>query len=121
MGSQSAVRSKSTGDLQRLYFRTCQREEHNWRTIPEADRTENFDQIHNIGKRTTKYLKFQKKEAPLVDRTACRYNQEFTAKPLGDNVANAELARTFSGAKKPLESKSFDVKSSYCETFKDCT
>jgi hypothetical protein len=117
--SQSAVRSKSTGDLQRLYFRTCQRDEHDWRTIPENDRPENFDQIHNIGKRTTKYMKFQKKTAPLVDRTACRYNQEFTPKPLGDYATNKELAITFSGAKKPTTSKAFDAQTNYQSTFKD--
>merc|ERR1711907_730269 len=74
--SQTAVRSRSVGDLQRLYFKTTTKQEHDWRVIPNEDRPENFDSVHNIGKRTTKYMKYQKKVAPLVDRTACRYNQE---------------------------------------------
>merc|ERR1719375_1254258 len=43
--------------------------------MPEEDRTENFDQIHSMGKKNTKYMKFHPSRAPLVDRTACRYTK----------------------------------------------
>lgn len=115
--SQTAVRSRSVGDLQRLYFSTTVRQEHDWRTIPAQDRGENFNDVHNVGKRTTKYMKFQKKVAPLVDRTACRYNAEFIAKPLGDYQCNKELALTFAGSSKVSATPSFGNKSSYKETF----
>jgi len=118
--AQSAVRSQSCNDLQRLYFRTQNKSEHDWRTIPEADRPENFDAIHNIGKRTTRYMKFQKKVAPLVDRTATGYFKEFNAKPLGDCATNRELAKTFKGVSKTASSPSFGIKSNYKETFLDC-
>merc|ERR1719161_685718 len=49
--------------------------------MPEEDRTENFDQIHSMGKKNTKYMKFHPSRAPLVDRTACKYHQEFTRSP----------------------------------------
>eukprot|EP00928_Gymnodinium_smaydae_P071595 TRINITY_DN55142_c0_g1_i1.p1 TRINITY_DN55142_c0_g1~~TRINITY_DN55142_c0_g1_i1.p1 ORF type:complete len:249 (-),score=43.60 TRINITY_DN55142_c0_g1_i1:63-809(-) len=115
--SQSAVRSKSTSDIQRLYFKTSQKDEFDWRTLPENDRAENFDQVHNIGKRTTKYMKYQKKVAPLVDRTACRYNMEFIPKPSADYMCNKELAETFAGVKSVSASPSFGVQSNYKETF----
>lgn len=115
--SQSAVRSKSTGDIQRLYFRTSQREEFDWRTLPESDRPENFDQVHNIGKRTTKYMKYQKKVAPLVDRTCCRYNMDFIPKESADFSCNKELAGIFAGSKPVAASPSFGIKSNYKETF----
>merc|ERR1719333_1288957 len=50
--------------------------------MPEEDRTENFDQIHSMGKKNTKYMKFHPSRAPLVDRTACRYTQEYIASAL---------------------------------------
>eukprot|EP00929_Paragymnodinium_shiwhaense_P041926 TRINITY_DN21776_c0_g1_i1.p1 TRINITY_DN21776_c0_g1~~TRINITY_DN21776_c0_g1_i1.p1 ORF type:complete len:252 (+),score=27.70 TRINITY_DN21776_c0_g1_i1:139-894(+) len=115
--SGSAVRSKSTSDLQRLYFRTTQKYEHDWRTIPEEDKGENFDQIHNIGKRTTKYMKFQKKVAPLVDRTACTHRMEYVPRPLGDCQTNKELAATFRGDKKYMSTPSLGGDSNYKETF----
>lgn len=115
--SQSAIRSKSTPELQRLYFRTSAAEEFAWRTIPEADRPENFDAIHNIGKRTTKYMKYQRKVAPLVDRTACRYSMDYTPMPLGDNIINAQLAATYAQGKMVQASPSLAGKSNYAETF----
>jgi len=119
--SSSAVRSRSVGDLQNLYFKTTKDSTHNWQTIPAEDRCENFDALHNIGKRSTKYMKFQKKVAPLVDRTACRYNMEFTARPLGDYQTNKELAITFAGIKAHQSTPSFGVKTSYSETFQAAT
>lgn len=115
--SHSAVRSKSCTDLQRLYFRTTQKYEHDWRTIPEEDRGENFDQIHNIGKRTTKYMKYQKQTAPLLDRTACTHRKEYVPRPLGDCQTNKELAATFRGDKKYMSTPSLGGESSYKETF----
>merc|ERR1719281_679882 len=87
--------------------------------MPEEDRTENFDQIHSMGKKNTKYLKFQPSRAPLVDRTACKYNQEFTAKPLGDCETNKALAENFKqgGMSKAASSPFLGLKSSYMETF----
>lgn len=87
--------------------------------MPEEDRTENFDQIHNMGKKNTKYLKYQPSKAPLVDRTACKYNQEFTVKPLGDCTTNKALAENFKkgGMSRNMSSPFLGVQSSYMETF----
>merc|ERR1719247_3971005 len=87
--------------------------------MPEEDRTENFDQIHSMGKKNTKYMKFHPSKAPLVDRTACKYNQEFTTKPLGDCETNKALAENFKqgGMSKSMSSPFLGLKSSYMETF----
>jgi len=119
--SQTAVRSVSTNDLSKVYFASTSRSQFNWAsgTMPEEDRTENFDQIHSVGKKNTKYLKFQASKAPLVDRTACKYNQEFTAKPLGDCETNKALAENFKqgGMSKGMSSPFLGLKSSYMDTF----
>jgi hypothetical protein len=119
--SSSAVRSVPSSDLSKVYFATQNRRNFNWEsgTMPEEDRTENFDQIHNMGKKNTKYMKFHPSRAPLVDRTACKYNQEFTAKPLGDCETNKALAENFKqgGMSRNMSSPFLGLKSSYMETF----
>jgi len=121
--SQSAVRSVSSGELNKIYFATASKRDFNWQngTMPEADRTENFDQIHSMGKKHTKYMKFTPSRAPLVDRTACRYTQEFIAKPLGDCETNKALAENFKqgGMSRSMSSPFLGLKSSYMDTFKD--
>jgi len=119
--SSSAVRSVSSSDLNKIYFATTHKKQHSGDsgTMPEEDRTENFDQIHSMGKKNTKYMKFHPSRAPLVDRTACRYTQEFMAKPLGDCETNKALAENFKqgGMSRSMSSPFLGVKSSYMETF----
>merc|ERR1719263_438209 len=87
--------------------------------MPEEDRTENFDQIHSMGKKNTKYMKFHPSRAPLVDRTACRYTQEYIARPLGDCETNKALAENFKqgGMSNSMSSPFLGLKSSYMDTF----
>lgn len=119
--SASAVKSVSTKDLNKVYFTTAAQSQFTWEsgTMPPEDRTENFDQIHSVGKKHTKYMKFQPSKAPLVDRTACRYNQEFTSKPLGDCETNNALAKNFKtgGASRSSSTPMLSVTSSYMDTF----
>lgn len=119
--SLSAVKSVSSSDLNKVYFSTSVKSQFNWKngTMPEEDRTENFDQIHSMGKKNTKYMKFHPSKAPLVDRTACRYTQEFSAKPLGDCETNKALAENFKngGKSRNMSSPFLGLKSSYMETF----
>eukprot|EP00928_Gymnodinium_smaydae_P054349 TRINITY_DN38135_c0_g1_i1.p1 TRINITY_DN38135_c0_g1~~TRINITY_DN38135_c0_g1_i1.p1 ORF type:complete len:278 (-),score=60.70 TRINITY_DN38135_c0_g1_i1:123-899(-) len=56
---------------------------------------ENYVEVHGIGQRKSKYLDFQLKTAPLLNRTACRHNQAYGPLPLGDNVVNRALATSF--------------------------
>mmetsp|Transcript_35595 Transcript_35595/g.62894 ORF Transcript_35595/g.62894 Transcript_35595/m.62894 type:complete len:263 (+) Transcript_35595:85-873(+) len=120
--SQSAVRSRPKGDLHKLYYKTSSQAEFSWRTQKEEDRAENFDAIHKMGQKNTKYMKYQIKQAPLVDRTACKYTREFGPKPLGDNICNRELADTFRGPQS-LPKGRLDVKnlSQYTEDFPNMT
>jgi len=119
--SQSAVRSVSSADLSKVYFASTKNAQFTWAsgTMPAEDRAENFDQIHSVGKKNTKYMKFHPSRAPLVDRTACKYNQEFHAHPLGDCATNKALAENFKqgGGSKTMSSPFLGLKSSYMETF----
>mmetsp|Transcript_61674 Transcript_61674/g.133592 ORF Transcript_61674/g.133592 Transcript_61674/m.133592 type:complete len:249 (+) Transcript_61674:123-869(+) len=115
--SQTAVRSASQGDLRKLYFSTRKEFEHDGRDVPEAGRAENFEQIHSIGKRHTKYMMYQRKVAPLADRSSCSNAIHFNAKPLGDHECNRELAETFRGPLRPQPSAALDGRTHYADTF----
>lgn len=129
--SPSAIRSKSSTELRDLYFKTSKTptdvkalyfKNPDGTARDEVERAENFDQIHSIGKRNTKYLKFQKNTAPLVDRTACRYHKDFIAFPLGDNVVNRDLAAVYKAGAPRLQSMpSLGAKSNYSEQFSRAT
>mmetsp|Transcript_119721 Transcript_119721/g.343980 ORF Transcript_119721/g.343980 Transcript_119721/m.343980 type:complete len:248 (+) Transcript_119721:138-881(+) len=95
-----AVKSVSQADLRRLTYRTTYGEGVPGRVHGAEDKWENMIDIHNLGKKDTKYMKFQKNEAPLLDRNACSTRRDFVPHPLGDNIINAELANSFKGGLK---------------------
>jgi len=76
--------------------------------------------IHNLGKKDTKYMKFQKQTAPLLDHTACTNRRDFVQLPLGDNIINRQLAeQNKNGLNAGKKSASVDIKkeSSYASEF----
>ncbi|CAK9011065.1 Hypothetical protein (Fragment) [Durusdinium trenchii] len=91
----SAVKSVPTNDLVRLTYRTAYSTGVAGRIPSYEDRGENFAGIHNIGRKESPYMKFQKSTAPLLDWSAVSSRREFTPHPLGDNKVNAMLAASF--------------------------
>mmetsp|Transcript_42937 Transcript_42937/g.100857 ORF Transcript_42937/g.100857 Transcript_42937/m.100857 type:complete len:259 (+) Transcript_42937:122-898(+) len=93
---RSAVGSLDKETLNKLYFRTQASTAFTDRGISEDERGENFLEVHNMGKQAkSKYMSYQFNQAPLVDRSACKYNRDFIPLPLGDNLTNRELAYCF--------------------------
>lgn len=86
----------------------------------DEDRWENFSDIHGMGKKDTKYMKFQKSRAPLLDYSGVTHKRDFVTFPLGDSEMNTEMARTFRGnvdsgrGKNPAR---FNDATTYGETF----
>jgi len=93
----AAVKSVSQADLARLTYGTSYATGVPGRVHREEDKWENMIDVHNLGKKDTKYMKYQKNVAPLLDRSACGSRRDFTEHPLGDNIINAELAVSFKG------------------------
>jgi len=116
--SQSAVRSMSQPDISKLYFASTKQNQFSWRTQTAEDVGENFDAIHSMGKKNTKYMRYQAKTAPLLNNTACKYYKDYAAKPLGDHLCNRELAENFKAGSlsKTNSTPSFGLKSNYQET-----
>mmetsp|Transcript_41889 Transcript_41889/g.96087 ORF Transcript_41889/g.96087 Transcript_41889/m.96087 type:complete len:259 (+) Transcript_41889:136-912(+) len=93
---RSAMEQLDKETLRRLYFQTHKQSEFIDRGISEDERGENFLEVHNMGKQAkSKYMAYQFNTAPLVDRSACKYNRDFIPLPLGDNITNRELANCF--------------------------
>lgn len=92
---QRAIRSVSQNDLRRLTYGTSYRTGVPGKVSREEDKWENFIDLHGVGRRDTRYMKFQKMTAPLLDRSACTARRDFVELPLGDNIINAELANNF--------------------------
>jgi hypothetical protein len=114
----AAVQSRSTGDLERLFFTTTFSHEHHGKTRTQDSWMENFDAIHKVGKKDTKYMKMKPKVAPLTKRSACKYTSEFGPKPLGDHACNKELAELLKGNFGPTKMDvDFANKTSYHEVF----
>jgi len=93
--SQNVMKTLTQEDMRKLYFRTMASTEHAGRRLPAEDAAENYGDVHDMGKRNGKYMKYQQKRAPLVDRSACRYSRDFITLPLGDNICNGQLAASF--------------------------
>jgi hypothetical protein len=118
------VNSVPKEDYKRLYLRTTSNASFNWGsgTQKEEDLNENMGQIHAMGQKNTKYMRYQLKRAPLVDRTALTSTRDFPVQPLGDNICNRELAATFKGQGKVGSTPSVvKSESSYQGTFVEPT
>jgi len=81
-----------------MYFTTTTERVFTGRQLPTGGRMENLREVHCIGQKSTKYLKYQLRKAPLLDRSACQYTQDYVALPLCDAAVNAQLASSFKEA-----------------------
>ncbi|CAE8620276.1 unnamed protein product, partial [Polarella glacialis] len=61
---------------------------------------ENFLNVHAIGQKETRYLPFAVNVAPLTNRLACKYTQDYIPLPLGDKAINKGLAANFKAGNK---------------------
>lgn len=82
-------------EVRRMYFQTTTSREFAGRQPEGLARCENLADVHLIGARESKYMKYQRKKAPLVDRTATRYIQDYMPLPLGGGKLDRELAENF--------------------------
>jgi len=76
------------------YYQTAYQRGVPGRVPVEEDRGENFADIHSVGQRTSKYMDYQVKTAPLLSRSACA-STVYSAKPLGGSNVNRMLAENF--------------------------
>merc|ERR1740121_774223 len=91
----SALDALSKEDVRRLYYRTAYSAGVPGRVRGEEEKDENFIDIHGIGQKNTKYMDAFLSKAPMINRSACSHSKTYVPLPLGDNVTNAELARSF--------------------------
>eukprot|EP00929_Paragymnodinium_shiwhaense_P019583 TRINITY_DN13300_c0_g1_i3.p2 TRINITY_DN13300_c0_g1~~TRINITY_DN13300_c0_g1_i3.p2 ORF type:complete len:181 (+),score=43.72 TRINITY_DN13300_c0_g1_i3:628-1170(+) len=74
--------------------------------------------IFEMGKqKKSRYLSYQIKEAPRLDRGACSYSKEFFNKPALDFVSNKELAQDNARTKAPAKTGKTMTTTQYSLTF----
>eukprot|EP00931_Biecheleriopsis_adriatica_P090621 TRINITY_DN64583_c0_g1_i1.p1 TRINITY_DN64583_c0_g1~~TRINITY_DN64583_c0_g1_i1.p1 ORF type:complete len:260 (+),score=55.35 TRINITY_DN64583_c0_g1_i1:36-815(+) len=90
-----ALSAVSKDEVRKFYYETTQNRALPEREISEEIRGENYSNVHAIGQKTTRYLRFAPNVAPLTNRLACRHTQTYVPLPLGDNKINKDLAASF--------------------------
>lgn len=80
-----------------LFYRTTSGFEFAGVQVRPEERLENMIHVHGIGQKTGKYLTYQNKRAPLLDRSSCKYFADFVPLPLGGAAFNRQLAAEFKG------------------------
>lgn len=91
----SSHKAVSKDQLRRAYWQTTSSRDVPGRAPNPECVGENYNDIHMIGRRTTKYMDHQQSRAPLITRGSCQYNKDFTPLPLGDCAINKALAANF--------------------------
>jgi hypothetical protein len=86
------VSGLSKEEVRRFYFRTHSSAEFQAPQSPEEAGSENFYDIHMVGQRDSKYMKYQWKKAPLWDRSLCTHAREFQPHDLSDIAVTGQLA-----------------------------
>lgn len=97
MPSGNAIKGLSPEDLKFFTYRTTYSTGVSGRVAQAEDKGENFLDVHGIGRKDTKYMKYQKAVAPLLDHSACSTRRDFVPLPLGDHEINSQLAKSFAG------------------------
>lgn len=127
--AKSSLTSLTSAERKRLYFGTTTNalfKEGCSKTSlqTEEERGENFMDVHGMGQRDSKYWAFERKTAPLADRSACSFSRDFQLLPLGDHVFNAELAATYkAGAAQGVDGRlvPFKAKTAHSAQFEELT
>lgn len=111
----------SQNELKLLCYRTSTSSAYSGKQLPPDGRGENMMDVHNVGQKTGKYMAYQTKRAPLLDRSSCKYTEDFIAFPLADAAFNRQLAANFKSssiAAKGLAKSKFDGSTKYSEDFR---
>jgi hypothetical protein len=89
--SSSAVQSRSSQELNKLYFRSTAGDFQKWLT----EKDDSFTEIYDMGHKSTKHLPFQYRQAKGHGVESYSYTQDFKPKE-SDAHLNNELAISFS-------------------------
>merc|ERR1719263_1080666 len=100
--STSALKCASSQELNRLYYQTTSRNAYNKGAgdVSPRGRTMSMAEIHEIGKKATKFCPMRHKKAPLPGRDQCWYAKDyFDRSKSSDLNMNRDLAEVFKGGR----------------------
>lgn len=93
--SSAAVNGISSDHRKKLNFKTTSGTEHAGRVLEKTGRLENMGSVYHIGQKSSKYMAYQLKRAPLLGREQCAYSSDFCKKPEGDSTVNNQMAALY--------------------------
>lgn len=119
--AKSAMDCLSKEEVQRFFFKTAMKAQFtppDW--TPDAG-CENFLDVHMIGRKDSKYMKYQNRTAPLCDRTLCEHTRAYIPHDLSDFSVTKEMAtfvKSKQGVGRPNVTHPLDGNTRYTEEFK---
>jgi hypothetical protein len=90
--AKAALADLSQEDIRRFFYQTQTSSEFQAPAVTEDALWENFLSIHMIGRRDSKYMKYQYKQAPLCQRTLCEHTRAYHPHDISDHAVTGQLA-----------------------------
>merc|ERR1719198_2905317 len=100
--STTAFKCASSRDIERLYFQTAYRNDFQMGSqhVSPRGRSISLGEIHEIGRKSTKFCPMRYKTAPLPGRDQCWYAKDYNDKSMhGTLNLNREMAEVFKGGR----------------------
>jgi len=116
-----AMAHLSKEEVCRFFYKTSTSAQFQGAQAPEDALCENLRDIHEVGRRDSKYMKYQSRQAPLWDRSLCEHTRAYHAHDLSGGKVTAECAdliKSKQGVGRAKTQPAFDAKTKYTDDFK---
>lgn len=111
----------SSEDMRRFFYQTHTSATFLGTQNPEDAGCENFYDIHQVGQRDSKYMKYQFKRAPNWDRSLCEHTRSYTPHDISDKGITDDLAeciKSKQGVGRPKTQPAFSAVTKYTDDYK---
>jgi len=122
--AKAAMSGLSREEIQRFFYQTQQAREFLGTQAPEDAKCENFMDIHIVGQRDSKYMKYQHKHAPLLTRENCEHTRAYVGHDLSDHAVAGEIAdlvKSKQGVGRPRAQPAFCAQTKYHDDYRRFT
>lgn len=117
----AALAGLSKDECRRYFYQTHTSSVYQGEANPEDAKCENFRDIHIVGQRDSKYMKYQYKRAPNWGRELCEHTREYHAHDQSDHAVTGELAdliKDKQGVGRPTVHPKFVANTKYHDDFR---
>jgi len=122
--AKTAMAGLSREEIQRYFYMTQQKREFLGTQATEDAKCENFMDIHIVGQRDSKYMKYQHKHAPLLTRDNCEQTRAYVEHDLSAKAVTEEIAdlvKSKQGVGRTKTQPAFDAQTKYHDDYRRFT